>query len=68
MYRYMYNVGMYLKHNVLEKREYEIMIGFPENVTTFPNRFHSFWNIPKVGMRTKENQIKYNEKYDEKMW
>lgn len=61
MYLYMYKVGMYLKHNMLEKTEYKIMIGFAENVTTFPNQFHSFWNIPKVGMRTKENQIKYNE-------
>lgn len=40
---YMYKVGMYLKHNVLEKREYKIMIGFPEkNVTTYPHRFHWF--------------------------
>lgn len=42
MYLYMYKVGMYLKHNVLEKREYKIMIGFPENVTTYLNQFHSF--------------------------
>lgn len=42
MYTYTYlPMHMYLKHNVLEKRECTIMIGFPENVTTYPNRFHS---------------------------
>lgn len=29
MYTYTYLMYMYLKHNVLERREYKIMIGFP---------------------------------------
>lgn len=42
MYTYLGDVPYtytYLKHNVLEKREYKIMIGFPEkNVTTDPTQ------------------------------
>lgn len=58
MYLYMYKVGMYLKHNVLEKREYEIMIGFPEkNVTTDPTQPVPFVLKYRYENKEESNQI-----------
>lgn len=63
MYTYTYlPMYMYLKHNVLERREYKIMIGFPEkNVTTDPTQPVPFVLKYTLPIRTKKNQIKYNE-------
>lgn len=59
-----YRMYMYLKHNMLERREYKIMIGCPgEECDDYPTQPVPF--VLKY-TRTKKNQIKYNEKYNKK--
>lgn len=63
MYRYMY---MYLKHNLLEKREYKIMIGFPGECDDLPQPVP--FRVLKYRYENKEesNQIQLKIRYDEK--